>query len=239
MMLPRNRTWASRIGVGLASSIVFLGLLAADLAAQTGTISGRVTASSGARTALENARVLVIGTTLAASTNREGAYTIANVPAGTYTVRVVRLGYSAASQSVTVSAGATATVDFALDESAFALAEVTVTATGEARKLEVGNTVHTVQVNTLVENAQVTSVSQIIMARAPGVVALPSTGTTGGGTRIRIRGSNSISLSNEPLFIIDGVRVESSGGSISVGTGGQARRGSTTSTPRTSRTSRF
>ena len=40
------------------------------------------------------------------------------------------------------------------------------------------------------------------------VVVTQTSGTTGGGSRIRIRGSNSLSLSNEPLVIIDGVRVD-------------------------------
>src|SRR5207249_7662797 len=56
--------------------------------------------------------------------------------------------------------------------------------------------------------------------RAAGVNILPSTGTVGGGARIRIRGANSVSLSNDPLFIVDGIRVESKAGN-SIGVGGQ------------------
>src|SRR4029453_17917680 len=46
-------------------------------------------------------------------------------------------------------------------------------------------------------------------------------GTTGGGSRIRIRGSNSLSLSNEPLIIIDGVRAISDVSGPTSDTGGQ------------------
>ncbi len=52
--------------------------------------------------------------------------------------------------------------------------------------------------------------ADLISGRAAGVQVLKSAGTTGTGTRIRIRGSNSISLSNEPLYYIDGIRLESS-----------------------------
>src|SRR5690606_22276694 len=49
-----------------------------------------------------------------------------------------------------------------------------------------------------------------------------SSGTTGGGARIRIRGNNSLPLSNAPLLIIDGVRVYSAEGSLGFGVGGQS-----------------
>ena len=55
----------------------------------------------------------------------------------------------------------------------------------------------------------------------PGVVVQSAGGTTGTGTRIRIRGSNSVSLSNEPVLVVDGVRVENGAQSSSVGVGGQ------------------
>ena len=56
-------------------------------------------------------------------------------------------------------------------------------------------------------------------SRAANVVVTQTSGTTGGGSRIRIRGSNSLSLSNEPLIIIDGVRAISdvSGSTIDIG----------------------
>ena len=64
--------------------------------------------------------------------------------------------------------------------------------------------------------------SNAISGQAPGVQVLQSGGTTGTGSRVRIRGANSLSLSNEPLIIIDGVRVNSSASSSSISTGGQA-----------------
>ena len=61
----------------------------------------------------------------------------------------------------------------------------------------------------IAEEAPITEFSNLISGRAPGVQVLKSGGTTGTGTRIRIRGSNSVSLSNEPLYYIDGIRMES------------------------------
>lgn len=210
-----------RVLVSTVATVLF-GLLATGAEAQTGTITGRVVSSSGAGGALEAARVSVLGTNLGAVTNREGVYTIRGVPAGTYTVRAIRLGYASSDQAVTVTAGGSASVDFSLNEAPFTLEEITTTATGEARKLEVGNSINTIQVSTLVETNPVRDLAQIIAARAPGVQVLPSSGTTGTGNRIRIRGSNSVSLSNEPLYVIDGVRINSSNSDQDFGIGGQS-----------------
>jgi TonB-linked SusC/RagA family outer membrane protein len=179
----------------------------------TGTITGRVVGTGAAGGPLETARVSVVGTNLATGTNREGVYTLRGVPAGSHQVRVIRLGYSQRTLPVTVTAGQTATLDFSLEPAPYTLEEITTTSTGEARKLEVGNTINTIQVNTLVDKAPIRDLTQIITARAPGVTVMPTSGTTGTGPRIRIRGANSVSLSNEPLYIIDGVRVNSTNNS--------------------------
>src|SRR5690349_18793944 len=79
----------------------------------------------------------------------------------------------------------------------------------------------TVQLTTLTQTQAITDLSDAINARVPGVVVQGSGGTTGTGTRIRIRGSNSVSLSNDPVLIVDGVRVENTSNSTSIGVGGQ------------------
>jgi TonB-dependent SusC/RagA subfamily outer membrane receptor len=62
-------------------------------------------------------------------------------------------------------------------------------------------------------------VADLLTARAPGVLVIPPT-QTGAGTRVRIRGTSSLSLSNNPIYIIDGVRVEGTTGSSTVSVGG-------------------
>lgn len=208
----------------MVSVVLALGATASGLAAQqpVGTITGRVTTSTPARTPLEAARLIVVGTNVTALSGREGTYTLRNVPVGTVQIRIALLGHGTKTETATVTAGATTTLDFQLDVVPFSLEEITITSAGEARKAEVGNTINTIQTTALVETQAISSVSQILTARAPGVQVLPSTGTTGGGGRIRIRGNNSVSLSNEPLFIVDGIRVESSPGSNTIAVGGQS-----------------
>jgi outer membrane receptor for ferrienterochelin and colicin len=70
----------------------------------------------------------------------------------------------------------------------------------------------------------VANFSDVLSSREPGVSVQMQSGTTGGGSRIRIRGSNSASLGNQPLLVIDGVRVDNAESdlSTSVTVGGQA-----------------
>src|ERR671923_126274 len=72
-----------------------------------------------------------------------------------------------------------------------------------------------------VEKASVQTFAQLLNGRAAGVSVLQSTGTTGMGARVRVRGANSVSLSNEPLLIIDNVRVNNDPNSTSIAVGGQ------------------
>ena len=71
-------------------------------------------------------------------------------------------------------------------------------------------------------NRPIAEFGNLISGRAAGVQVQKSGGTTGTGTRIRIRGSNSVSLSNEPLYYIDGIRMESSATSSTLDIGGSA-----------------
>ena len=184
--------------------------LAPGVSAQaTGTVTGRVTDSGSARP-LDGVVLLLVGTSFGVPTNASGGYMILSVPAGEYTVRATRVGYRDGERTVTVSAGATAQLDFELDQTAIALNELVVTGAGivtEKRKL--GNTITTINTEAL-ENAPISDFSQLIAGREPGLAVLPSSGYTGEGARIRIRGSASLTQLNEPIFYVDGIRVDRS-----------------------------
>jgi TonB-dependent starch-binding outer membrane protein SusC len=141
------------------------------------------------------------------------------VSAGTVRIRVIRLGYEAETRTVTIAGNETVTADFALGATATRLDQVVVSATGESElRRESGNNVATINTDSIPKTV-VNGVSDLLSSRAANVVVTQTSGTTGGGSRIRIRGSNSLSLSNEPLIIIDGVRAISdvSGSTIDIG----------------------
>ncbi|HEX7338032.1 MAG TPA: SusC/RagA family TonB-linked outer membrane protein [Gemmatimonadales bacterium] len=210
-----------RLGI-VAGGLILCGVLPAGARAaqaQQGAIGGQVVDEAGG-TPLEAARVILTGTSQIETTTREGRFLFREVSPGTHQVRVLRVGYKPATETVEVRPGETAAVSFRLAAAVVQLDELVTTATGEQRKLEIGNAVTTIDAAKVAEQAPITEFTNLISGRAPGVQVLKSSGTTGTGTRIRIRGSNSISLSNEPLYYLDGIRLESNPTSSTLDIGG-------------------
>jgi len=180
-----------------------------DLLAQgtTGTVRGVVTRSTGGP-GVPGAQVFVVGGRVGGVTDSEGRYTFTGVPAGTQTVRVRALGFQPIEKTVDVAAGQTATLDFVVTSAPVSLDEVVVTGTaGSARKREVGNSIGQIKV---AEAPEVTSnVSNLIAGRMAGVSVSGNTGNSGSGSSIRLRGTTSVALSNQPLIYVDGVRTRS------------------------------
>ncbi|MDQ3998179.1 MAG: TonB-dependent receptor, partial [Gemmatimonadota bacterium] len=187
-------------------------------AQQAASITGRVTDAT-TRQPIVAVHVQVVGTALGAQTNAEGQYTIRGVRPGSIEVRALRVGYAEQRQPVTVTAGQAATLNFEMRPAAVTLSPIVTTATGEQRRVEVGNAIAQVNAAELAKTRAATSVSDLLTARAPGVQVLPGV-QTGAGSRVRIRGTSSLSLSNNPIYIIDGVRMESSTGSSTLEVGG-------------------
>ncbi len=198
-----------------AAAFALLGLAPAAARAQapTGVVRGRVT-ESAARQPVASATVLVVGTTRGAVTGNDGAYTITGVTPGAVQVRVQRVGYAPQSQPATVTAGATTNVDFTLAVTAVQLQEVVTTATGPQRRIEIGNAQSNVKAAERIAESPVTDLASLLAAQAPGV-QVQQGATAGTGSQIRIRGNSSLTLANDPIYIIDGVRMTSGNGSQS------------------------
>ncbi|HEU5208626.1 MAG TPA: SusC/RagA family TonB-linked outer membrane protein [Longimicrobiales bacterium] len=210
-----NRIKAVR-RLALAGLVPLLG--ASTAVAQQGTITGTITDQESGQP-LSSAQVVVVGTNIGTITNVEGAYTLRGVPAGTVSVRALSIGYSEQTRQVTVESGGIATADFALRATAISMDPMVVTATGEQRRIEVGNSIANVDASRITQQRAVSNFADLMTSRTAGVQVIPGT-QTGAGVRFRIRGTSSLSLANDPIFIIDGVRVEGTTGSMSVGVGG-------------------
>jgi TonB-linked SusC/RagA family outer membrane protein len=208
------------ISRAVASVGVLLAVAAAPAFAQ-GIITGRVI-NSEAKVALGDVQLLVEGTSIVTVTNAEGRFTLRNVPAGAREVRAFRVGYTPQKKSVTVTAGQSATLEFELVAAIVKLQEVVTTATGEQRRVELGHSVANVDVSRKMQEAPIKNMGDLLVAKAPGVQVLPAN-MTGGGARVRIRGTSSFSLSNDPIYVIDGIRMTSGSGNnvgSAIGVGG-------------------
>ncbi len=202
---------------------IFLGtllftLVGSPVSAQQAAVVGRVTdAMTGQPVA--DAQVSVVGTNQSALTNAEGRYLIRGLPPGTLTLRLTGLGYADQTMDVAVVAGENTVVDFTLSPVPLGLSGVVVTVTGEQRRVEVGNSIARVTAPAVVQTRAIANVADLLTARVPGVLVIPGV-QTGAGVRVRIRGQSSLSVGNNPIYIIDGVRVEGTTGSSSVSVGG-------------------
>lgn len=208
----------ARIKQALAVCLVATALGTTQAAAQQASVSGRVTDSASGRP-VASAQVVIVGTSLGAQTNADGVYTIRGAAAGPATLRILSIGYGEQTQQVTLTAGSTTTANFELRPAALSLPPVVVTTTGEVRRVEIANAIAHVDAAQLTKTSSVTNMADLLTARAAGVMVVPGT-QTGAGVRVRIRGNSSISLSNNPIYIVDGVRVEGTTGSSSIGVGG-------------------
>ena len=177
---------------------------AAHAQAQTGTIAGTIV-DSATNAPVPAVQVHIVGSTRGALSGDDGKFTISAMAVGPVEIRASRIGYAAQLRAVTVFANTTAPADFKLTPTQVTLDQVVVTATGETqRERQAGNTVNVISADS-VPKAAISTFSELITAQAPGVDVQDASGTVGGGSRVRIRGSNSISLDNTPLLVVDGI----------------------------------
>ena len=203
-----------------AMLLVALGVMAGSLRAQeSGTIAGTVREAGSGRP-VAAVQVFIPETSFGAVTSETGEFRILDVPAGPHTLRARMIGFAQIERRVTVSGGQTTTIDFALDRSAITLDEIVVTGAGVAtEKRKLGNTIATITAEAL-QDKPIVTFSEILQGREPGVNVLPASGLTGEGALIRIRGTSSLSQSNEPIIYLNGIRVDNAGGRGNIGTGG-------------------
>src|SRR5687768_8004173 len=209
--MPSNLVrWTTGMAVALMAT-------ALGAHAQQGRVTVRVTDAANQQP-IGQVQVQIAGTTLGGLTGAEGRFTIRGVPAGTHQVRVLRVGYGEQKKQVVVANDQEVTVDFAISAVAISLTPVVTTATGDQRRVELGNSVSQIDAGKVAAEAPIRSVEDLINSRTAGVSVQSGT-QTGTGARVRIRGQSSLSLSNEPIYVIDGVRMTSNLGS-GIGTGG-------------------
>ena len=173
--------------------------------AQTGTISGRVLTDGGQP--LPAAQVSIAALNIGVLGQQNGNFTIQNVPVGTHQLTAQRLGYRSATQDVTVTAGGTTTLNFTLSEEALQLDALVVTGTpGGTQRRAIGNVVTQVEAAVVAETMPISTMGEMLGARAPGLQFQEITGNVGAGSPIRIRGVGSVELGADPLIFIDGIR---------------------------------
>ena len=192
-------------GLGVMTAIAVIGAASAGAQVTTGTITGRIVDSTTSEP-LPGVTVRVVGSQVGTQSRPDGNYTLVGIPMGLQIVQVNRIGYAAQRQPVTISAGGTQTVNFLMRAVAATLSDVVVVGYGTQRREAVTAAIATVNADEAKVGVQ-PNVNQMIQGRAAGVQITQNSGDPGSGAQIRIRGGSSISASNEPLYVIDGVPI--------------------------------
>jgi TonB-linked SusC/RagA family outer membrane protein len=161
------------------------------------TITGTVTDDSGET--LIGASVLVKGTTSGTVTDIDGTYSL-DVPAGEQTLVFSYTGYA----TKEVQTSASNVIDVVMSEG-LELTEVVVTGLGiKKEKKALGYGVSTISNDQIAGKAE-GDVARILRGKATGVDITQTSGMAGSGTNVIIRGYSSITGSNQPLFVVDGI----------------------------------
>lgn len=201
--------WKRHVGPVLA----FLAFLTTPLAAQNGSIRGQVV-DSVTQQGLAGATVQLLFRSAGLNvqpgrqilTDAEGRFTLSEVAPGATTVKVSRIGYGPQQQDVNVTAGGTAETKFALAPQASILEPVVVTGYGSQRREAITGSVATVDA-TIANVGVKTNADQLLQGRAAGVNIIQNSGEPGSGAQVLIRGGSSLSATNDPLYVIDGVPI--------------------------------
>ncbi|MBA3656965.1 MAG: TonB-dependent receptor plug domain-containing protein, partial [Gemmatimonadaceae bacterium] len=188
-------------------ALALLAVPALAFAQGAGTIRGRVT-DAASSAPLTGVQIRVEGTTIGAQTGSDGAYTIVGAPAGARFLVARRVGYSPVRVPVSVSLASPSTQNFALRVIPTSLNEVVVTALGETtEQRSLGTAQQTVKGEAIAETQRENFINAL-QGRVAGVNVVSSSGVPGASSSITIRGISSISGSNQPLMIIDGLPMD-------------------------------
>jgi TonB-linked SusC/RagA family outer membrane protein len=188
----------------------FLGsllLLSVQVYAQDREVTGTVTADDGST--LPGVNVTIKGTTRGVTTSIDGKYAIQVAPGATLVYSFV--GY--VSQSVII--GTQTKIDIKLVSDSQQLGEVVVTALGISReKKSLGYSTATISSLSITEGRN-TSALDALNGRVPGLSVSTASGSPGASTVLNIRGFNSVTGNNQPLYVIDGVPMNNRGNTSS------------------------
>src|SRR6058998_2817228 len=171
----------------------------------TGVVTGKVLDGT-TQQPVANVEVAITGTPHRELSHADGSFLVNGIPPGAYRLRATRIGYGSQVQDVTVTAGGTTTVQLTMLPAAAIIEPVVVTGYGTQRREAITGSVSTISA-AAANVGVVTNVDQMLQGRAAGVDIIQNNGEPGAGMQILIRGGSSISNTNEPLYVIDGVAI--------------------------------
>jgi TonB-dependent starch-binding outer membrane protein SusC len=170
--------------------------------AQERVVSGKVVSTENRQPA-PGVSVLVKGTSNGTATDNDGIYKV-SVPQGSNTLVFSFIGFKTSE----VEIGNRTTIDVQMESDMTQLSEVVVVGYGTQIKQDLTGNIASVS-GKEIQNMPVPSFDQALQGRAAGVFIESGNGKLGQGIKVRVRGAASVSASNEPLYVVDGIIITS------------------------------
>ncbi|RYF21071.1 MAG: TonB-dependent receptor [Flavobacteriales bacterium] len=184
--------------------LLLLSLVSNFLYAQQVTVTG-VVKTAPDNLGMPGVGVKVKGTTIATSTDANGNFTL-KVPTATGVLEFTAIGFKTQELAIPQNLKLTVT----LLEDVATLNDVVVVGYGTTRKQDLTGSVAVVSAKDF-QKGSISTPEQMLSGKVSGVAITSNSGQPGSGSTIRIRGGSSLNASNDPLFVIDGVPLESGG----------------------------
>ena len=160
-------------------------------------ISGKVTDSSGA--SIPGVNVVLKGTKIITITDSEGRYSLANV------FNDATLVFSfVGMKTLEIALDGKTSVNVVMEETTIGIEEVIAIGYGTAKRSDITGSISSIPME-LSKNQPVRGLSDLMQGRVAGIVQTTTNGDISGSSKIRIRGANSISGNNDPLYVVDGI----------------------------------
>ena len=175
------------------------------------TVTGKVVSSEDGQP-LPGVSVVLKGSTTGTSTDFDGNYSL-NISSNDGTLVFSYIGF----ETQEIKINGRSTIDVSLVVNTESLDEVVLIGYGTQKKKDLTGSYASLSSETIASLPAV-SFEQSIQGRVAGVQVTSSSNAPGGGISMRIRGGNSISASNEPLYVVDGIQINGNNEQISPGT---------------------
>lgn len=170
--------------------------------AQNATINGKVLDEKGEP--VIGAAATIEGTTNGGATDLDGNYKISNVPMGKITVVVSGLGYGKQKKSIEIKEAKAYTLNIKMGNDAVVLKEAVVIGYGTEQKRDITGAISTMKSKEIAMNP-VPSVDNALQGRIAGLQVNAASGVAGAPSKVTIRGTNSIGAGGQPLYVVDGI----------------------------------
>lgn len=166
-------------------------------------VSGKITdASTGIE--LPGVNVIIKGTTTGIATDNQGNYTI-TVPSETVVLQFSFVGY----KMQEISVDGRTQINVLLESDITEIEELVVIGYQTKKKRDITGSISSIS-SSSIENAPVKDILTAMQGRAAGVQVVSNSGAPGDGVSVKVRGFSSLNSGNDPLYVIDGIPVESS-----------------------------